>query len=89
MHHSRPSTSHTAPSGSMAFHPKETVWALYCRSMLLWNFGARLNQQYMPYSESSARELFAEADLVLKILNEHSCDYDASLNNVCREYLFK
>lgn len=70
--------------------PKESIWALYCRSMLLWNFCGRFR---VPSQNEERAELATEAtNEVMAIedsLNAHSCNLDTTLIYTCREYIHK
>lgn len=71
--------------------PKESVWALYCRSMLLWSFCNRLRRD--PCSDEDraeySMEAMAEAQSIQDSLDMHICNLDTALMYMCREYIFK
>ncbi|PPQ92783.1 hypothetical protein CVT25_003831 [Psilocybe cyanescens] len=73
---------------SNSLSPKESVWALYCRSMLLWNF---CNQFRKPSQEEEraeqAHEAFLEVQAIEDSLNTHRCNLDTTLIYTCREYI--
>ncbi|KAI8992919.1 hypothetical protein BD414DRAFT_437399 [Trametes punicea] len=71
--------------------PKESVWALYCRSMLLWNSCSRIQRDATLTTEERAEfaiAVFQEAREVQDALNMHVCNLDTGLMYVCREYLY-
>ncbi|KAF9524627.1 hypothetical protein CPB83DRAFT_797695 [Crepidotus variabilis] len=71
-----------------ALSSKESIWALYCRSMLLWNF---CNRFRVPSREEEraehAHEAFLEAQAIEDCLNLHTCNLDTSLIYTSREYI--
>ncbi|KAF9552718.1 hypothetical protein CPC08DRAFT_714372 [Agrocybe pediades] len=68
--------------------PKETVWALYCRSMLLWNFCNRFRQPSQEEERAEqASEAFEEAQVLEDSLNAHRCNLDTTLIYTTREYI--
>ncbi|KAL0957013.1 hypothetical protein HGRIS_003114 [Hohenbuehelia grisea] len=70
--------------------PKESVWALYCRSMLLWNFCNRLRKEVCTEEEKAefALEAWAEAQAIEDSLDMHTCNLDTSLIYLSREHVF-
>ncbi|KAG6860778.1 hypothetical protein C0995_007682 [Termitomyces sp. Mi166 len=70
---------------------KESVWALYCRSMLLWNFTNRLRTSTMPDDEKVELiyDAWAEAQSLQDSLRIHKCNLDTVLMYMCREYVYK
>ncbi|KAH8107663.1 hypothetical protein BXZ70DRAFT_1013538 [Cristinia sonorae] len=78
--------SHQIPGQS----PKESIWALYCRSMLLWN--SCIRQQDLGWSTQEratfAIEAWAETQAVQDALDMHICNSDTALMYVCREFLY-
>ncbi|KAG8214094.1 hypothetical protein J3R82DRAFT_10852 [Butyriboletus roseoflavus] len=71
--------------------PKDSIWALYCRSMLLWNFcTTRLRKN--TYSRENTSELALESwQETLEIQNAldcHTCNLDMALLYMCREYVY-
>ncbi|KAI0674887.1 hypothetical protein C8Q78DRAFT_1066793 [Trametes maxima] len=71
--------------------PKESVWALYCRSMLLWNSCACIQRDDTLSTElraSFAIAAFQETREIQDALNTHQCNLDTGLIYVCREYLY-
>lgn len=96
----RVSPSYTAPD---SLSPKESIWALYCRSMLLWHYVTRLshsNSAGQPLDERSVRipqedlaelaqESWCETQAIEDSLDIHTCNLDTTLMYCCREYVFK
>ncbi|KDR67042.1 hypothetical protein GALMADRAFT_1133694 [Galerina marginata CBS 339.88] len=73
---------------SDSLSPKESVWALYCRSMLLWNFCNRFRQPSQEEERAEhAHEAFLEAQSIEDSLNAHRCNLDTTLIYTCREYI--
>ncbi|KAG6896006.1 hypothetical protein C0992_010937 [Termitomyces sp. T32_za158] len=73
---------------------KESVWALYCRSMLLWNFTNRLRTRIgADDGEEDKVEMvydaWAEAQALQDGLRAHTCNLDTVLMYMCREYVYK
>ncbi|THH31408.1 hypothetical protein EUX98_g2788 [Antrodiella citrinella] len=80
------SAPHQIPGQS----PKESIWALYCRSMLLWNSCMRQRDTTWTSNERAkfAIEAWAETQAVQDALDMHQCNSDTALMYVCREYLY-
>ncbi|TFK44027.1 hypothetical protein BDQ12DRAFT_717221 [Crucibulum laeve] len=76
--------------GSDSPSPKESVWALYCRSMLLWNFCNRFRDETMNLEDKAenASEAWVEAQAIYDSLNMHNCNLDTTLIYMCREYIY-
>ncbi|KAF8149340.1 hypothetical protein B0H34DRAFT_733344 [Crassisporium funariophilum] len=73
---------------SDSLSPKESVWALYCRSMLLWNFCNRFRQPSQEEERAEqAHEAFLEVQAIEDSLNAHQCNLDTTLIYTCREYI--
>ncbi|KAJ7624638.1 hypothetical protein FB45DRAFT_923919 [Roridomyces roridus] len=75
--------------------PKESVWALYCRSLLLWNFCNRLLKSPTPDSarhredEADAlHESWNEAQAIQDSLEMHICNYETGVAYLCQEYIY-
>ncbi|KAJ6571274.1 hypothetical protein B0H19DRAFT_1129612 [Mycena capillaripes] len=75
--------------------PKESVWALYCRSLLLWNFCNRLLSQPGPRTpqqvdvEADAlQESWNEAQAIQDSLEIHVCNYETGVTYLCQEYIY-
>ncbi|KAF8153666.1 hypothetical protein BJ912DRAFT_1014320, partial [Pholiota molesta] len=71
-----------------ALSPKESVWGLYCRSMLLWNFCNRFRTPSQDEERAEqAQEAFLEAQALEDSLNSHQCNLDTTLIYTTREYI--
>jgi hypothetical protein len=70
--------------------PKDSVWALYCRSMLLWNFSTRLGSDSISSNMKAeyAFEVWVETQSIQDALDTHVCNLDTALLYMCREYLY-
>ncbi|KAJ8501742.1 hypothetical protein ONZ45_g12033 [Pleurotus djamor] len=70
--------------------PKESVWALYCRSMLLWTFCSRLRNEGCTDEEKAeyASESWSETQAIQDSLDMHECNLDTGLLYMTREYLY-
>lgn len=70
---------------------KESVWALYCRSMLLWTFTNRMRTSADNSDEQIdlIYDAWAEAQSLQDSLRMHSCNLDTTLIYMCREYIYK
>ncbi|TFY80459.1 hypothetical protein EWM64_g3551 [Hericium alpestre] len=81
-------TPHAYPGAGLG---KETVWALYIRSMLLWHSCLRVRQdETISATEKSDFTLRAwlETEEIEKALNRHTCGVERAFFFVGREYLF-
>ncbi|KAJ7589893.1 hypothetical protein C8J56DRAFT_936442 [Mycena floridula] len=70
--------------------PKESVWALYCRSMLLWCFCYRCRDDETCGLEDKsefAQEGWNESQAILDSLDMHGCNLDTSIMYMTREYV--
>ncbi|KAJ3554349.1 hypothetical protein NM688_g3153 [Phlebia brevispora] len=70
--------------------PKQSVWALYCRSMLVWN---AVNQRRDQGWSDDRRARFAvaafhEIQLISDTVDMHQCNLDTALLYLSREYLY-
>ncbi|GLB44949.1 putative GAL4-like Zn(II)2Cys6 (or C6 zinc) binuclear cluster DNA-binding domain [Lyophyllum shimeji] len=76
--------------GSTSPSTKESVWALYCRSMLLWTSTNRLRTSAVPDDEKVelVYEAWAEAQALQDSLRIHDCNLDTALMYMCREYVY-
>jgi len=85
--------------GPGAPSPKESVWALYCRSLLLWNFCNRFLSQAPPSLRvRSSQQLDEDADALQEAWNEartiedaleiHVCNYETGVAYLCQEYIY-
>ncbi|KAI0929798.1 hypothetical protein AcV5_006666 [Taiwanofungus camphoratus] len=70
--------------------PKESVWAIYCRSMLLWSSCLRQPDEAWSTDQRSrfALEVFGETRAIQAGLNMHHCNLDSELLYLSREFLF-
>jgi len=68
---------------------KDTVWALYCRSMLLWNCTLRFWDERLTTEERTriACAAYVETRVVEDALDAHTCNLDTALIYMCREYI--
>ncbi|KAI0731627.1 hypothetical protein C8Q72DRAFT_906414 [Fomitopsis betulina] len=70
--------------------PKDSVWAVYCRSMLLWSSALRPSDDRWS-SEHQTRftlDILAETRVVQAALDMHQCSVDNTLLDVCRVFLY-
>lgn len=70
---------------------KDTVWALYCRSMLLWNSCARFEDDSLSGDVKAqiAISVYTETTAVEQALDAHICNLDTALIYMCREFISK
>ncbi|KAJ6517296.1 hypothetical protein C8R47DRAFT_1086911 [Mycena vitilis] len=74
--------------------PKESVWALYCRSLLLWNFCNRLvgpgplTPQQTDVDADALTEAWNEAQAIQDSLEMHVCNYETGVTYLCQEYVY-
>ncbi|KAI6040220.1 hypothetical protein EDC04DRAFT_2567248 [Pisolithus marmoratus] len=83
--------SERGSSDLKAQSPKDSIWALYCRSMLLWNFcTTRLRQNTFTTDETSdiALQAWREAQEIQDALDSHRCGLDMTLLYMCQEYVY-
>ncbi|KAI9508507.1 hypothetical protein F5148DRAFT_890384 [Russula earlei] len=68
---------------------KDSVWALYCRSMLLWNCTLRFWDERLATEERTriACAAFVETRVVENALDAHVCNIDTALIYMCREFI--
>ncbi|THH18643.1 hypothetical protein EW146_g2361 [Bondarzewia mesenterica] len=68
---------------------KDTVWALYCRSMLLWNCCVRFQDETLTSDQKTqiAITVFVETRVVEQALDAHICNIDTALIYMCREFI--
>jgi len=74
-----------------ASHTKDTVWALYMRSVLLWNSCVHMrNDTSMTDAEKAqhAMDAWLEIDIVEAALSGHTCNIERTFMFVSRDYLF-
>ncbi|KAF8634264.1 hypothetical protein AX17_004221 [Amanita inopinata Kibby_2008] len=83
---------HVSPAFAESPHsmsPKESIWALYCRSMLLWNFCNRLIwgniavEDRAEYSTEAMNETMSLQDS----LDAHHCNLNTVIIYRCREFI--
>ncbi|KAF5345467.1 hypothetical protein D9758_013622 [Tetrapyrgos nigripes] len=69
---------------------KESVWALYCRSMLLWNFCIRMERNPMSEAEKAqfANDAWGECQFLQDSLEMHTCNLDTMVIYLTREYIY-
>ncbi|CAK5282641.1 unnamed protein product [Mycena citricolor] len=72
--------------GEISDRSKESPWALYCRSLLLWNFLVRLLAQ-APIDADALHETWNETLAVQDSLEAHSCHSETSISYLCQEYI--
>ena len=71
---------------------KETVWALYMRTMLLWHSCVRMRWDASQGDAEKAQFAVAawlEADKIEQALDAHTCGIERAFLFQGREYLFK
>ncbi|THU90350.1 hypothetical protein K435DRAFT_728440 [Dendrothele bispora CBS 962.96] len=87
----------TSHSQQYQLQPKESLWALYCRSMLLWNFCIRIHrsQSWLESGLDSeedkaefANEAWNECHMLQDSLNMHTCNRDTMLVYLTKEYIY-
>ncbi|TFK16655.1 hypothetical protein FA15DRAFT_741029 [Coprinopsis marcescibilis] len=76
--------------------PKESVWALYCRSLLLWAFCNRFRDDPIPSSPPAEdqrgediTEAWSEVQAIEDSLDSHKCNLDTMLIYITREHIHK
>ena len=67
------------------------MWALYCRSMLLWNCTVRFWDESLSTEDRTriACAAFVETRVVEEALDAHVCNIDTALIYMCREFISK
>ncbi|EPQ56860.1 hypothetical protein GLOTRDRAFT_137358 [Gloeophyllum trabeum ATCC 11539] len=81
-------------SRSLAHHngqsPKESVWALHSRSMLLWNSCQILRDSSIRNEERAefAIQAWGEAEAISQAIDRHTCNVDTALIYACREFVY-
>ncbi|KIP09470.1 hypothetical protein PHLGIDRAFT_126340 [Phlebiopsis gigantea 11061_1 CR5-6] len=70
--------------------PKDAVWALYCRSMLLWTSCVRQRDTSWTTDERAdfAVQAWTESGAIQDALAMHECNLDTSIMYLAREYLY-
>ena len=67
------------------------MWALYCRSMLLWTSCVRQRDTSWTADERAdfAIQAWTESGAIQDALGMHTCNLDTSIMYLAREYLYK
>ncbi|KAH6883720.1 hypothetical protein BKA70DRAFT_1125789 [Coprinopsis sp. MPI-PUGE-AT-0042] len=80
----------------MHLTPKESIWALYCRSMLLWCYTVGMREGPPPsgpqLEDQRAEEVWeawTEVQAIEDSLDAHKCNLDTGLMYATREYVHK
>jgi hypothetical protein len=84
------SISHSDAPGS--FSSKDTVWALYDRTFLLWHSCVRMRHDRTATEAEMAHfalSAWLEADAIETALNKHTCALERAFIFIGRETLFK
>ncbi|KAJ7137570.1 hypothetical protein C8R43DRAFT_1072243 [Mycena crocata] len=74
-----------------AAHPKNAIWALYCRSLLLANFCSNVTARHVESREErenlaeALQESWNEALAIQDALDAHVCGLHVAIGYVCRE----
>lgn len=71
---------------------KDTIWALYDRSFLLWHACIKMrNDTTAPVADKGqfAIKAWLEADAIEEALNRHTCGIERAFIFQGREYIFK
>ena len=81
------------PGSPMPLTSKESIWALYCRSMLLWCYTVGLREGPQPSGQlledqraDDAAEAWQEVHAIEDSLDAHKCNLDTGLMVATREY---
>ncbi|KAJ1309633.1 hypothetical protein OPQ81_006401 [Rhizoctonia solani] len=79
-------------SPSLVHSPKESVWALYGRAMLLWNSCLMLRKKSARMTDAQRAEfavnVWLETNTIEEALNRHTCSFERNSLFQGREYLF-
>ncbi|GJJ13286.1 hypothetical protein Clacol_007538 [Clathrus columnatus] len=77
-------------SFTISHSPKESIWALYCRTMLLWNSCLRMRENQASDAEKAtfAVSAWIETTIIEEALNAHTCGCDQAFLFQGREFLF-
>ena len=82
-----------APSPALSGHSsKETIWALYDRSFLLWHGCIRMRNNVHATENDMAQfavKAWLEGDRLEVALNKHTCAIERAFLFQAREYIFK
>jgi hypothetical protein len=74
------------------YSPKETVWALHDRALMLWHSCTRMrkNVHATDHEKSQfAMKVWLEADALEAALNSHTCGLERASIFQAREFIFK
>jgi len=74
------------------YSSKDTIWALYDRSYLLWHGCMRMRNSNSVTDEDKAQfavKAWLEADSLEQSLNRHTCSIERAFIFQAREYIFK
>ncbi|KAK0487403.1 hypothetical protein IW261DRAFT_1447708 [Armillaria novae-zelandiae] len=81
-----------ARSPSLSYNtPKDTIWALFDRSFLLWHGCVRMRHDHTATEAEQAQftvKAWLEADAIEANLNRHTCAIERSFIFQAREYIF-
>lgn len=80
------------PALSPVHTSKDTIWALYDRSYLLWHACIRMRNDTTALDVEKAQfavKAWLEADVLESALNRHICDLERAFMFHAREYIFK
>ncbi|KAF5382644.1 hypothetical protein D9615_002795 [Tricholomella constricta] len=81
-----------SPALSSHHSSKDTIWALYDRSFLLWHGCIRMRGDTRATDDSKAQfavQTWLEADALEAALNKHTCRIERQFIFQAREYIFK
>ena len=74
------------------YSSKDTIWALYDRSYLLWHGCIRMRKNHNATDDEKAQfamKAWLEADSLEQALNRHTCSLERAFIFQAREYIFK
>lgn len=79
-----------SPCFTTSHSPKESIWALYSRSMLLWNSCLRMRSESVSDAEkaSFAVNAWIESQAIEEALEAHTCGCDQAFLFQGKDYLF-
>ncbi|CAK5282513.1 unnamed protein product [Mycena citricolor] len=72
-------------------HPRNAIWALYCRSMLLCNFTSNVvakdaeTRDQRELQAEALQESWSEAQAIEDSLDAHVCNLNTAVSYLCRE----
>ncbi|KAF7288605.1 Zn(2)-C6 fungal-type domain-containing protein [Mycena indigotica] len=71
--------------------PKESIWALHCRILLLWNFSRRVAKASLSsdvdLDSDALHESWSEAQAIEDSLELHVCNYDTGILYMSHEFV--